>query len=76
VSSCPGRVVMGVGGAPAASLLGEGRLEPPPLLEAVWNSSLESSIMALHGDGVPLWVEPMKVVPESLLLGERPKSPK
>jgi hypothetical protein len=27
--------------------------------------------MARHGDGGPLQVEPMKAVPESLLLGER-----
>jgi hypothetical protein len=36
----------------------------------VWNSSVESSIMAHCGDGGPLWVEPMKVVPESPLLEE------
>jgi hypothetical protein len=53
------------------SLLGEGRPEHPLLLDAVWNSSVESSIMARHGDGGPLQVEPMKAVPESLLLGER-----
>jgi hypothetical protein len=53
------------------SLLREGRPEPPPPFEAVWNSSVESSIMACRGDGGPLWVKPMKVVPKSLHLGER-----
>jgi hypothetical protein len=28
----------------------------------MWNSSVESSIMAHRGDGDPQWVEPMKVV--------------
>jgi hypothetical protein len=37
----------------------------------MWNSSTESSIMAHQGDGVQLQVEHMKVVLESLLLGER-----
>jgi hypothetical protein len=36
----------------------------------VWNSLVESSIMAHCGDGGPLRVEPMKVVPESPLLEE------
>jgi hypothetical protein len=40
VSSFYGRVVMGAGGAPAPSLLGDGRPEPPPPLEAVSNSSM------------------------------------
>jgi hypothetical protein len=56
-------------------LLGEGRAKPPPL-DAMRNSSVESSIMAYHGDSVPLRVEPMKVVPELPLLGERLKPPK
>jgi hypothetical protein len=56
--------------------LGEERLEPPSPLDVVWNSSVESSIMARRGDGDPLWVEPMKVVPELLLLGERLRLPK
>jgi hypothetical protein len=70
-SSYHGRVVTGAGEAPALSLLGEGRSEPPPPLEVVWNSSVEYSIMAYRGDGGPLWIEPMKAVPESPLLGER-----
>jgi hypothetical protein len=49
---------------------------PPSLLEALWNSSMESSIMVHHEDGDPLRIEPMKVVPESFLLGERLRSPK
>jgi hypothetical protein len=72
-SSYHGRVVMGVGEAPALSLLGKVRLELPSLLEVVWNSSMESSIMARHRDGGPLRVEPMKAVPKSPLLGERLK---
>jgi hypothetical protein len=32
--------------------------------------------MAHHGDGDPLWVEPMKMAPELLLLGERLRPPK
>jgi hypothetical protein len=71
VSSCHGVVETGAGGAIVSSLLGEGRPEPPPPFEAVWNSSVESSIMVGRGDGGPLLVEPMKVVPKSLLLGER-----
>jgi hypothetical protein len=35
----------------------EGKPEPPPPLEAVWNSLVESSIMARRVDGGPLWVE-------------------
>jgi hypothetical protein len=31
--------------------LGEGRPEPPSPLDVVWNSSMESSIMAHRGDG-------------------------
>jgi hypothetical protein len=69
-SSYHGVVVIGAGGAPARSLLGEGRHEPPPSLEAIWNSSMESPIMDCHGDNGPLRVEPMKAVPESFLLGE------
>jgi hypothetical protein len=70
-SSYHGGIVIGVGGAPAPSLLGEGWPEPPPPLEAVWNSSVESSITVHRRDGGPLWVEPKKAVPKSLLLGER-----
>jgi hypothetical protein len=58
------------------NLLREGRPEPPPPLEVMWNSSVESSIKVCRGDGGPLWVEPMKVVPESLLLEERLRPPK
>jgi hypothetical protein len=70
-STCHSGVVTRAGEAPAPSLLGEGRPEPPPPLEAVWNSSVESSIMARHGDGGLLRVETMKAMPQSLLLGER-----
>jgi hypothetical protein len=68
-SSCHSGVVTGAGGAPAPSLLGEGKSEPPPPLEALWNSLVESSIMAHRGDGGPLRIEPMKAVPDSPLLG-------
>jgi hypothetical protein len=68
--------MMGAGIAPAVSFLGEGRPEPPPPLEAMWNSLMESSIMAHHGDDGPMRVEPMKTMSVSLLLGERLKTPK
>jgi hypothetical protein len=58
------------------NLLREGRPEPPPLLEVMWNSSVESSIKVRRGDGGPLRVEPTKVVPKSLLLKERLKPTK
>jgi hypothetical protein len=64
-------VVTGAGGAPVSCLLGEGRLEPSSPLDAVWNFSVESSIMVRRGDGDPLRVEPMKAALESFLLGER-----
>jgi hypothetical protein len=73
-SSYHNRVVRGADGAPVPSLLGEGRPEPPPPLEVVWNSSMESSIMVHHRDGDLLWV--MKAVPKSPLLGERLRPPK
>jgi hypothetical protein len=44
---------------------------PPSLLDIVWNSLMESFIMAHRKDGDPLQVEPMKAVPDLLLLGER-----
>jgi hypothetical protein len=68
--------VEGAGRVLAPCLIGEGRLELPSLLEAVTNSSVESSIMARRGDSGPLRVEPIKAVPESLLLGERLMPPK
>jgi hypothetical protein len=63
-----GVVLTGAGGAPVPRLLGEGRSEPPSQLDAMWNSSAGSSIIACRSDGVLLQVEPMKVTPESLLL--------
>jgi hypothetical protein len=44
-------VVAGVGEAPMPCLLGERRSILPPPFEAVWNSSVESPIMAHSGDG-------------------------
>jgi hypothetical protein len=52
-------------------LLGEGKPKPPSLLDAMRNSSTESSIMVCHGDEASLRGEPMKEVPELPLLGER-----
>jgi hypothetical protein len=69
VSSSHGVVVTGASRAPMSCLLGEEWADPPSPLEAVWNSSVESSIIAHRGDGGPLWVESRKAVPESLLLG-------
>jgi hypothetical protein len=68
-----GAVVMGVGGAPVLHLLGEMRPKPHTPLDAMRNSSVESSLMARNEDGVSLWVQPMKAVPESPLLRERLK---
>jgi hypothetical protein len=70
-----GGVVMGAGRAPVLGLLGEGRPEPHPPLEAMWNSSVESSIVVCCGDGGLLRVEPMNAMAESLLLGERLRLP-
>jgi hypothetical protein len=64
-----GVVVTVAGRGLMSHLLGEGRPEPPTPLDVVWNSSVECSIMAHRGDGVPLWVEPMKAPPQLLLLG-------
>jgi hypothetical protein len=71
-----GVVAMGVGRAPMPHLLGEGRPKPPTPLDVVRNSSVESSIMAQYGDGVPLQLEPMKAAPELPHLGERVRQPK
>jgi hypothetical protein len=67
---------MGVHRAPVLCLLGDGRPVSPSLLDEVWNYLIESSIMAHHGDGVLLRVEPMKAVPELQLLGEWLRPPK
>jgi hypothetical protein len=62
-----GVVVKGASEAPVPCLLGEGRLKLPSPLDAVRNSSVESSIMPRHGVDAPLQVEPMKVTPVSPL---------
>jgi hypothetical protein len=49
---------------------------PPSLPKAMWNSSMESPIMAHSGDNGLLWVEPAMVASEMSLLGERLWSPK
>jgi hypothetical protein len=76
VSSCHGKVVTGESRGPTPSLLGERRPEPMPPLEAMWNYSVVSSVMAHHVVSGPLRVEALKAVPESLLLGERLRPPK
>jgi hypothetical protein len=48
--SIHGVVVTGVGEAPVLCLMGEGRPKPLFPLDVVRNSSVESSIMARHGD--------------------------
>jgi hypothetical protein len=73
--SC-GVVAARVGGTSVPHLLGEGRLKPSSPLDAMRNSSTESSFMAHHKDETLLRVEPMKAVPELPLLGERLRPPK
>jgi hypothetical protein len=60
-----GVVVAGASEVPIPRLLGEGSLELPSPLDAMKNSSTESSIMAHRGVGAPLHVEPMKAAPAS-----------
>jgi hypothetical protein len=69
-------IVTGVGRALVSRLLGQGRLEPPSPLDAMWNYSVGSTITARCGDGDPVRVEPMTAVLELLLLGERVMPPK
>jgi hypothetical protein len=76
VFSIHGVAMPGASESPMLHLLEEGRVEPPSPLDVVRNSSVKSSIMAHHGDGVPLRVEPMKAMLESPLLGERLRPPK
>jgi hypothetical protein len=62
-------VVVGVSEAPVLRLLGEGWPKLPSLLDAVRNSSVESSIMARCEVDAPRQVEPTKAAPSSPLLG-------
>jgi hypothetical protein len=71
VFSFHGVVVAGESGAHMLHLLGEGRPKLPSPLGAMRNSSVESSIVVHRGVDGSLWVEPMKAVPLSPLLGER-----
>jgi hypothetical protein len=57
-------------------LLGEGWLKRPSLLDAMRNSSVESSIKAHHRVDAPLRVEPMKAAPVLPFLGESLRPPK
>jgi hypothetical protein len=56
--------------------LGDGWLKLPSQLDAVRNSSVESSIVACYGVDAPLRVEPTMAVPSSPLLRERLRPPK
>jgi hypothetical protein len=67
---------MGASEGPTPRLLGEGRPKLPSPLDAVRNSSVESSIMVYRRVDAPLRVEPMKAVPSSPLLRERLRPPK
>jgi hypothetical protein len=70
-------VVTGVGEAPMLCLLREGRLSTPPSpFEVVWNSSVESLVMARGEDGGPQRVDTMAMVFEPSLQGERLKPSK
>jgi hypothetical protein len=66
-----GMVVAGVVEAPMLCLQEKGRLILPSLSEAMWNSSMESSVMAHYGDCVPSRAEPMMVAPEPSFMGKR-----
>jgi hypothetical protein len=70
-------VVTGVGEAPMLCLLREGRLSTPPSpFEVVWNSSVESLVMARGEDGGPQRVDTMAMVFEPSHQGERLKPSK
>jgi hypothetical protein len=56
---------------PVLCLWGKGRSVLPSTSEAMWNSSMESSIKACSGHGVPPRVEPMMAIPELSPMGER-----
>jgi hypothetical protein len=56
--------------------LGERWPKLPSPLDAMRNSSVESSIMARYGIDAPVQVQPTMAVPSSPLLGERLRSPK
>jgi hypothetical protein len=63
-------VVVGAGKAPVPLLLGEGRSILPSPSEAVWNSSVESPIMAHNGDDGPPRAEPMTMASKPSPMGE------
>jgi hypothetical protein len=75
VLSIHGVVAMGAGEAPVPYLLGEGRSKLPSPLDAVRNSSAESSMMAHREVDASLRVQPMKAALASPL-GERLRPPK
>jgi hypothetical protein len=53
-----------------------GWAKPSSRLESMWNSSVESSIMARNGDGGSPWVGHMRVASKLLPLDERLRPPK
>jgi hypothetical protein len=55
-------------------LMGEGWSILPSPFEVMWNSSVESPVMARSGDGGLPWVEPMTAASEPLPIGERLRS--
>jgi hypothetical protein len=61
-------VVVEANGAPVLRRLGEGWQKLPPPLDAMRNSSAESSIVAHCGVDAPLRGEPTKMVPSLPLL--------
>jgi hypothetical protein len=67
-------VVVGAVEAFVPCLQGEGRSILPSPSEVVWNSSMESSVIARNGDSVPPRVEPMTAAPEPSSMGERLRS--
>jgi hypothetical protein len=69
-------VVEGVSKAPMSCLLGEGRSILPSLFEAMWNSSVESPVMAHSRDGGLPWAKPMTMASEPSPMGERLRAPK
>jgi hypothetical protein len=76
VVSGHGMVVAGPDEAPVPCLRGEGMLILPSPFEAMWNSLMESLVMAHSGDGVPPRDEPIMTAPEPFLMGERLRLPK
>jgi hypothetical protein len=69
-------VVVGASGAPVPCLRGEGRLSAPSPSKVMWNSLVESPVMACSEDSGPQRVEPMAAAFETSIRGERFRPPK